>query len=253
MRLVVLYLYPAGMNIYGDRGNVIALARRAEWRGIAVEVREAGVGEPADFAAADIAFIGGGQDREQVAVSRDLQTAKGRDLVRAVEEGLVVLSICGGYQLLGHYFRTGEGTTLPGIGVFDAYTVAGNRRFIGDVLAETEVMGDRRTLAGFENHSGRTYLGPGCRALGRVLVGCGNNGEDGGEGAVSRNAFGCYLHGSLLPKNPAFADHLLRLALARRTGQPVTLELLADDEERAAHEAVVARIRQRGRLRSGAI
>ena len=207
-------------------------------------------GGPCD---ADIAFIGGGQDREQVAVSEDLQRSKGAELVSAAADGLVILSICGGYQLLGHYFKTGDGSVLPGIGVFDAHTIAGNRRFIGDVIVEANFIGLPRTLVGFENHSGRTYLGNGARPLGKVLVGNGNNGEDGGEGAVQGNAFGCYLHGSLLPKNPWFADHLLQLAIARRTGRPAELEPLDDTIETRAHQAVIAHIRRRGQLKSGAI
>jgi CobQ-like glutamine amidotransferase family enzyme len=162
-----------------------------------------------------------------------------------------VLSVCGGYQLLGKCFRTGSGEDLPGIGLFDAWTVAGERRCIGNIVLSCDWDPDRRTLVGFENHSGKTYLGPGCHPLGRVLHGFGNNGEDGSEGAVYKTAFGCYLHGSLLPKNPWFADHLLRLAIERRLGSQAELPPLDDRLENLAHDAVVARTRQLGRVRSG--
>lgn len=255
MKLSICHLYPDSMNIYGDRGNVIALAQRARWRGIEVEVRRVDVGERPDFLAeVDVFFFGGGQDKEQVAVSRDLQGDTGKALIETVEGGAALLAICGGYQLLGHYFKTGTGDLLPGISLFDAYTVAGTRRFIGDVVVECHILGDSgspaRTLVGFENHSGRTFLGPGCRPLGQVLVGCGNNGDDGSEGAVYRNAFGCYLHGSLLPKNPWLADHLVLAGLRRRYGDGVQLQPLDDSLEEMAHQAVIDRIRRRGRVNS---
>jgi len=235
MHLKLGWLYGTKMNIYGDRGNVLALAQRARWRGIGTETVEIGLGEPIppDI---DVFFFGGGQDQEQVAVSADLQGAKGEALKGAVEEGAAVLAVCGGYQLLGHEYRPHEGPVLPGIGVFDLVTVAGRERFIGNVVVETE-FGE---LVGFENHSGLTTLGPGSRPLGRVRVGRGNNGRDGTEGAIHRNAVGCYLHGSLLPKNPRFADWLLTAGLARRYG-PVELPPLDDTYELAAHAAAVAR------------
>ncbi len=239
------------LNIYGDRGNIITLARRAEWRGIAVEVVNLGVGATVDADRFDILFVGGGQDKEQLIVCEDFKGSKGASLKQAVEEGVVLLSICGGYQLLGHFFKTGDGTVLPGISLFDAWTVAGNRRFIGNVLVESNVGGQPRTLVGFENHSGRTFLGPGVQPLGRTLVGFGNNGEDGTEGAVYKNAYGCYLHGALLPKNPWFADHLLLAALRRRYGSQVTLAPLDDTAEERAHQSVIAHMKQLGTIRSG--
>jgi len=252
VKLTICHLYPGSMNIYGDRGNVIALAERARWRGIEVEVRAADSGERADFADVDVFFFGGGQDKEQVAVSRDLQGDTGKALVEAVEAGAALLSICGGYQLLGRYFRTGTGKVLPGISLFDAYTEAGTRRFIGDVIVECDFAGrpEPKTLVGFENHSGRTFLGPNCKPLGRSVVGSGNNGDDGTEGAIYRSAFGCYLHGSLLPKNPWFTDHLLRAGLRRRYGADVELSPLDDSLEEQAHRAVIDRIRRRGRVNS---
>jgi CobQ-like glutamine amidotransferase family enzyme len=250
--LTVCYLYSSGMNVYGDRGNVIALAQRCRWRGIDVTVVERGIGDTGSFEEVDIIFAGGGQDRDQIAVSQDLQRDTGRALKEAIEDDTVVLTVCGTYQLLGKYFKTSSGSELPGISVFDAWTEAGPRRFIGDTVVEATIEGGPVELIGFENHSGRTFLGPSGRPLGRVLIGAGNNGGDGLEGAWYRNAFGTYLHGPLLPKNPAFADYLVRLALRRRYGADVDLGALDDTVEIQAHEAVVERVRSRGRIKSGA-
>jgi CobQ-like glutamine amidotransferase family enzyme len=247
------YLYSSGMNVYGDRGNVTCLVQRCRWRGITVEVAEYGVGEHVPFESLDLVFAGGGQDRDQIAVSRDLQSEIGRAFKDAVDDGLVVLTVCGTYQLLGKFFRTGDGSELPGIGIFDAWTIAGPRRYIGDTVVTAEFEGRSLELIGFENHSGRTYLGPAGEALGRVVIGAGNNGEDGFEGARYRNAFGTYLHGPILPKNPGFADQLIRLALLRRHGNGVTLSELDDSAENTAHRGVVDRVRRRGRVKSGAI
>lgn len=251
MRLTIVHLYPDLMSTYGDRGNILALVRRCQWRGIAVEVRPVSIGDRLDPASTDLVFFGGGQDKEQAVVSADLLAEKGEALCAAVEAGAVVLAVCGGYQLLGREYLGHTGEQMPGLGVLDAWTVAGRRRHIGNVVVECDLDGARRTLVGFENHSGKTYLGPGCRPLGRVLQGSGNNGEDGSEGAVYRNVFGCYLHGSLLPKNPWFADLLLRRALERRYGE-ASLAPLDDALEEQAHRAIVERARKLGRLRSGA-
>lgn len=223
------------MNIYGDRGNVIALRRRAEWRGIPVEVREIGIGHPIS-PDVDCFFWGGGQDQEQVAVARDMQGAKGHALRTAVEDGAALLGVCGGYQLLGHDYRPNDAEPLPGIGLFDAVSSAGPERFIGNVVIDSR-WGE---LVGFENHSGLTELGPGVTPMGAVRVGHGNNGRDGTEGAIYLNAVGCYLHGSLLPKNPVLADWLVARGLERRYG-PVELPPLTDEVERAAHASAVAR------------
>jgi CobQ-like glutamine amidotransferase family enzyme len=239
------------LNIYGDRGNIITLARRAQWRGIEVEIVNLGLGEPVDKDKLDLLFVGGGQDKEQLKVCEDFQGVKGKSLKEAVDDGVVLLSICGGYQLLGHFFKTGEGETLPGISLFDAWTIAGNRRFIGNVLVESTVGGETRTLVGFENHSGRTFLGKDTQPLGRVVVGFGNNGDDATEGAVYRNAYGCYLHGSLLPKNPWFADHLILKALRRRHGEGIQLAPLDDAAEELAHQSVIGHLRRLGTIRSG--
>jgi CobQ-like glutamine amidotransferase family enzyme len=251
--LRIVHLYPDLMNVYGDRGNVLTLVRRAEWRGIDVQVRGVSLGDRFDPDEADLIFFGGGQDREQAVVSPDFVADKGEAVREAVEAGAALLSVCGGYQLLGKSYTTVEGQELPGTGLFDVRSVPGPKRHIGNVLIETELDGMRRTLVGFENHSGRTYLGSGVRPLGRPIVGAGNNGEDGTEGAVYKGAIGCYLHGSLLPKNPWLADRLLASALQHRRGEPVTLEPLDDRLENEAHDAVAARVRGAGgRVKSGA-
>jgi len=252
LRLTLVHLYPELMNVYGDRGNIIALSRRCAWRGIELDVQPVSLDDRLNGKASDLIFFGGGQDREQAVVSPDFVERKGDQIREAVEDGAVLLSVCGGYQLLGHTYTTFDGRELAGVGVFDVRSVPGDRRAIGNVVIETDLDGTRRTLVGFENHSGRTYLGPGCRPLGLVLSGGGNNGEDGTEGAVYRNAFGSYLHGSLLPKNPWFADLLIERALRRRYGPDATLAPLDDGLELQAHDGVVRRARQLGIVRSGA-
>lgn len=228
------------MCIYGDRGNVIALTRRARWRGIAAEARELHEGETLDPEWADLYFFGGGQDLGQDVVSRDLQGPNGDALRRAIAGGAAVLSVCGGYQLLGREYVPAEGPAIPGLGALDVITRAGRVRFVGNLLAEAP----QGTLVGFENHSGYTYLGPAARPLARVLVGHGNNGEDKTEGAVQERIVGTYCHGSVLPKNPWLADMLLLWALERRHGA-VRLDPLDDAAELAAQRsaAEVARTR----------
>jgi CobQ-like glutamine amidotransferase family enzyme len=253
MRLRLVHLYPDLMSVYGDRGNVLALVRRAQWRGLDIEVGELSLGDTLDPGAADLIFFGGGQDREQAVVSPDFLQQKGPAVREAVERGAALLAVCGGYQLLGQTYTTVDGQELPGAGLFDVRSVPGPRRHIGNALIETDLDGTRRTLVGFENHSGRTYLGPDTPPLGRTVVGAGNNGEDGTEGAVYKSAIGCYLHGSLLPKNPWLADRLLADALAHRVGSRVDLAPLDDRLENEAHAAVAARVRAAGgRVRSGA-
>jgi len=244
----IAHLYPLQMNIYGDRGNILTLVQRCRWRGIAVRVDVLDVGQDVDLRSYDIAFFGGGQDSNQSLVADDFRQIKGPALREAIEEGLAVLAICGGYQLMGHSFRTHTGEEMPGVGIFDAQTIAGEKRLIGNVVIEWEdapKQSPAQTLVGFENHSGRTYLGPGCRPLGRVIVGHGNNGEDRTEGAVYRNAHGCYLHGTLLPKNPHLADHLIGAALRRRYGPETQLTPLDDKLDWAAHQAMVERLLSR--------
>ena len=234
MDLTIAWLYGREMNIYGDRGNILALEQRARWRGIGTTLIRSGLG--AAMPDADLYFWGGGQDQEQVNVAHDLQGGKGDALKAAVADGAVLLAICGGYQLLGHEYRPHDADPLPGIGLFDLTTVAGPERFIGNVVIDSPI----GELVGFENHSGLTTLGPGVRPLGRVRSGRGNNGRDGTEGAMERNAIGCYLHGSLLPKNPVLADWLIERALARRHGA-VSLSPLDDAFENAAHTNALSR------------
>jgi CobQ-like glutamine amidotransferase family enzyme len=231
------WLYPDLMNIYGDRGNIVTLLQRARWRGLDAGVLELGKGVTAGIDGVDVFFFGGGQDREQALVYDDLLETKAVHLAAAVARGAAMLAVCGGYQFLGHYYETATGDHLPGIGLIDVRTEAGGQRCIGDVVVEAdESLGLRpATLVGFENHSGRTFLGPGVRPLGRVLRGSGNNGADGTEGMVSGSIFGTYLHGSLLPKNPHLADLIIERALARR------LEPLDDSLELAAHQRIVDR------------
>ncbi len=237
-QLVIGHLYPAEMNLYGDRGNILCLKERCRGRGIEVDVRPIGIGEPWPDGL-DLIFFGGGPDAQQKGVSQDLLEIKGEALRRDLSSGLVALAICGGFQLLCRYYRPAEGPDLPGLGFFDAWTVhPGPRepRCIGNVVVEW----DGGTLAGFENHGGRTHLGPGCRPLGRVRRGHGNNSKDRTEGAVHHNTYASYLHGPILPKNPRLADHLIRLALERRYGA-ADLPPLDDTLETLAHEAALRR------------
>ena len=265
----IAHLYPDHMNLYGDRGNILCLEARCRWRGIPVSVTNVDLNDPFDSEAYDIVFVGGGPDREQERIARDLTGDKAEAVRGAVQNDVVFLAVCGGYQLFGHYYHPAEGEDLPGLGIFDLYTEHPGltaRRCIGNLVAECSVpLGGGRapspskgegqgegdvgagqpsdrspqTLVGFENHGGRTYLGPGTQPLARVISGHGNNGDDRTEGAVYKNAFGTYLHGSFLPKNPQFADQLISLALTRR-GEPAQLIPLDDGVEIRAHRAAVA-------------
>jgi lipid II isoglutaminyl synthase (glutamine-hydrolysing) len=246
VKLTIHHLYADMMNLYGDRGNVISIKKRCEWRGIPVEVVDVGLGEGIKPTGCDLFLFGGGQDREQSLLVDDLSGKKGADLRAIAEDGGVVLGVCGGYQLMGHYYETPEAEKLPGLGVFDLHTEPrkpGEERLIGNVLARVRGPEDDswREIVGFENHGGRTYLGDGVEPLGEVVVGFGNNGEDGTEGARRKNAYGTYLHGSLLPKNPWLTDQLILNAL-RRVDESFELEPLDDAAERVAFESVAARI-----------
>ena len=231
-RLRVCALYPDLMNIYADRGNLLLLEQRCRWRGLGFELTANSLGEPLDSDGADIYYIGGGQDRDQKLCATDLAERKREDLHAAAGRGAVILAVCGGYQLLGHSYQLGS-ETLPGVGLVDLVTVrADGPRLIGNVAIEVELeAGSRRVLAGFENHGGRTSLGPGATALGRVLSGHGNDGASGQEGVRRENVIGTYLHGPLLPKNAWFADWLIATAL----GLPEPLPALEDQLEDAAH------------------
>lgn len=227
--LRIAHLYPKLLNIYGDGGNVLTLKKRCEWRGIEVIVDEINVGDT--IGEHDIYFIGGGQDLQQIEVSKELQKHK-YFLTSERDRGAVFLGICGGYQLMGHYYQPHEGEKLMGISLMDAYTVAGNKRFIGNVTAKTEYV-TPNTLVGFENHSGLTYLQGDTKPLGMMISGNGNNGQDKTEGARFKNVFGTYMHGSFLPKNVHFADYMLELALG------VKLEPLDDEVEMLTHRSLI--------------
>ena len=226
------HLYPEHLNIYADRGNMAVLERRCGWRGIGFEVLAVGLGDR--LPEADLYYLGGGQDRDQVAIAGDL-VARAADLRAAVAGGAAVLAVCGGYQLLGHGYRGHAGDDMPGTGLVDLVTEAGPSRMIGNIAIRCELdRGDPRTVVGFENHAGRTHLGEGVEPLGRVLHGHGNNGADGGEGVWAGRVLGTYIHGPLLPKNPWLADWLVRASLERRHGT-VALDPLDDALEGEAH------------------
>ncbi|TMF07581.1 MAG: glutamine amidotransferase [Chloroflexi bacterium] len=244
MKFTVGWLYPDLMNIYGDRGNILTLLRRAEWHGFEASVVELGRGAATQMDEVDVFFFGGGQDREQALIYDDLREFKQASLQQAVANSAQVLAVCGGYQLLGHYYQTGDGERYDGIGLIDVRTEAGKKRFIGDVVVLSAIDGlTPSTLVGFENHSGRTFLGPNARPLGKVLKGHGNNGSDHQEGCVQGGVIGTYMHGSLLPKNPHLADHLIAGALRRRGGG--ALSHLDDSAELAAHGWILQRAQRR--------
>lgn len=240
MHLRIAHLYPKRMSIYGDRGNIQALSQRCRWRKIAVSVDEIEVGEKLDSTRYDLFFFGGGQDQEQDTVAADL-AGKAEALRQAVAGGAAVLAVCGGYQLLGRYYQPADGDRLDGVGVFDAWTEAGPKRLIGNVVADPAIddLSDR-PLVGFENHSGLTYLGDDAQPLATVRTGHGNNGKDRTEGCVAGSAVGTYLHGSLLPKNPHLADWLIKRALRRRY-QQVSLGELDDGFELITNEHLTKR------------
>jgi CobQ-like glutamine amidotransferase family enzyme len=238
-RLELVHLYPNILNLYGDRGNIITLRQRCAWRGIELRVHEVGLGQSWPEVDVDLLFMGGDQDREQIVVVQDLRARHGDEIRRAVDAGVPFLAVCGAYQLLQHFYRPAEGPELVGLGVFDAYTVHPGHdvpRCVGNIVVKWE----RGTIVGFENHGGRTHLGRGSTPLGEVMFGFGNNGQDRTEGARTNNAFGTYVHGSLLPKNPEFADSLIQLAI-RRTTSDYELSSLDDGLEQRAHRAALGR------------
>jgi CobQ-like glutamine amidotransferase family enzyme len=244
MRIRLGHLYPDYLNIYADRGNIAVLAGRARARGHELDVQSISIGDTVPSAGeVDLLYMGGGQDREQALVAVDL-VGKGPALRDAVDDGVAFLAVCGGYQLLGAYYRDRAGADLQGIGILPAHTVAGERRMIGDVLLDCDWAG--HTLAGFENHAGRTYLEDGAEPLGRVVAGFGNDGESGYEGCRRLRAYGTYLHGPLLPRNGWFADRVLEDALAHATGEAHELPPLPDELEAQAHAVSAERARSRG-------
>jgi CobQ-like glutamine amidotransferase family enzyme len=242
MKIRVGHLYPDYLNIYADRGNIAVLSERAQARGHELDVTAIGMRDAVPRGEIDLFYVGGGQDREQALVAQDL-AEKASALREEVESGVAFLAVCGGYQLLGRYYRDVAGVELPGVGLLPLHTVAKERRMIGDVLLDCDWSG--QTLAGFENHAGRTILEEGAEPLGRVLSGFGNDGESGYEGARYKRAYGTYMHGPLLPRNPWFADHLLSEALAH-AGGATELTPLPDELEHEAHTISAARARARG-------
>ena len=238
--LKICWLYPDLLNLYGDSGNITCLKKRLEWRGLDCSVSEVGAGDPLHASDYDLFFIGGGQDFEQEVLLKDLFSGKSEEIKAAIEDGKPLLAICGGYQLLGSGYRTWDGKQLDFIGALDLYTVGQKDRMIGNYAYACDDL-DGYPVVGFENHSGRTYLGASVRPIGKVLSGNGNNGEDGYEGVRYKNVYGTYSHGCLLPKNPAVADFLLRLAYERRDGK-CELSPLADTIEKNAHDFMYNRL-----------
>lgn len=239
--LRVAHLYPRLMNIYGDRGNIMCLRHRTEARGMTFELTELEIGDRLDATAFDLIFAGGAQDREQRLVTEDLLATKAEAVREAAERDVAILAVCGAYQLFGRYYRESSGEELPGAGLFDLHTEhpgEAAKRCIGNITIERATDAGVMTIVGFENHGGRTHLGAGVQPLGRVVRGYGNNGEDRQEGAVYRNAIGTYMHGSLLPKNPALADDIIARALYRRHGT-VPLAPIDDRAELRAHNAAL--------------
>ncbi|WP_434306275.1 type 1 glutamine amidotransferase [Clostridium botulinum] len=238
MELNICHLYPDLLNVYGDIGNILVLKYRAEQRGIKINVSNVSIKDSFPIDKYDIALFGGGQDYEQSIVSKDMLETKKDDLTKYIEKGKVLLAICGGYQLLGKYYTTPEGEKLDGLDILDIYTEGGDIRFIGNTVIKNEEFNE--TYVGFENHSGRTYIGN-LKPLGKVIAGYGNNGEDQEEGCIYKNTFCTYFHGSLLSKNPELADRLLSTALKNKYGNEIELEPLDDNLEFKAKEFIINR------------
>jgi len=241
MELKICHLYPDILNLYGDRGNIICLEKRARWRGLDVSTTGVSVGETADFTAFDLFFIGGGQDFEQAVLLQDLAAGKGKEIKAAAHDGKVFLAICGGYQILGTSYRTWDGDQFDFIGALDIHTVGSRERMIGNFIYRCPPENSGARVVGFENHSGKTYLGPDVSPLGTVLKGHGNNGEDGSEGARSKNIFATYSHGPLLPKNPVLADFILQTAI-RQKDPGFVPEPLDDLYEKLANDSMAERL-----------
>jgi CobQ-like glutamine amidotransferase family enzyme len=229
--LELAYLYPKLLNIYGDRGNILTLKYRCNARGINLNITTIEIGENIQEDKFDIYFIGGGQDQQQELVASDFIQKK-QTIISAINNETVFLAICGGYQLLGKYYRTKDGKEVKGIEAVDIYTIAGEKRMIGNVICK--LLDSGKTIVGFENHSGKTYIGSEVKPLAKVIQGFGNNGEDGYEGIRHKNVFGTYLHGSLLPKNPHLADEIISLALKRK-GLKFPEGTIDDSIENLAH------------------
>lgn len=243
--LNICHLYPDLLNLYGDRGNIIALKKRCEWRGISVNISDVTLGDAFDTQNYDIIFLGGGQDYEQEIIRDDMLNEKGNEIKNAINNGKVFLAICGGYQLLGKCYKTWEGKEIEFLGALDFYTIGAKDRIIGNFVFECNFLKSENydgKVVGFENHSGRTYLGENVKPLGKIIKGCGNNGEDGFEGVLFKNTYCSYSHGSLLPKNPILCDHLILTALKLKYKDFVSLQRLNDEFEKLAYNSMVSRI-----------
>ena len=241
MELKICHLYPDVLNLYGDGGNIICMQKRLFWRGLGAEVVRLPLGSKTSLSGFDIVFIGGGQDFEQQVLLADLHRGRADEIRAAANDGVVFLTICGGYQMMGHYYETFDGKRCDFIGLLDLCTVGAKQRMIGNYKFRCTESAGGSVVVGFENHSGRTMLGPSLEPLGTVLAGFGNNGEDRTEGAHWKNVFGTYSHGPMLPKNPAFCDVLLATALERKYGR-AELEPLDDTAETAAHDEMCAKL-----------
>ena len=241
MKLKICHMYNDVLNLYGDRGNIICMRKRLNWRGIDAEIVKLPVGEFSTLADCDIVFIGGGQDFEQEVLLDDLHRGKDREIKAAIEDGVTIMTICGGYQMMGSYYETYDHVRCDFIGAVDFHTVGSRQRMIGNYKFRCSDSAGGSTVVGFENHSGKTWLGSEVEPLGHVLAGFGNNGEDGTEGVRYKNLIGTYSHGPLLPKNPEFCDRLLLGALSRKYGI-TELEKLNDTAETAAHDAMCRKI-----------
>lgn len=237
MKVTIGHLYPDLLNLYGDRGNIQCLKKRCEWRGMEVSIREYQLEDEINFSELDIVLLGGGSDREQRLVCERLQEIQ-KDFKAYVEGNGVVIAVCGGYQLLGKYYKTEEGC-IPGLDLVDIYTEQKEGRLIDNIILKSDLF--EMPVVGFENHGGRTYIGKN-RPLGRVLYGSGNDEESGYEGVVYKNVIGTYLHGPLLPKNPQICDYLIQKALERKTGGPITLKQLDDRQETEANNFMVGQL-----------
>ena len=246
MELNICHLYPDILNLYGDRGNIITMKRRLEDRGIKVNIDECSIGQPLNADKYDIFFIGGGQDFEQEVLLRDLSSGKAQDIRTAVEEEKTFLAICGGYQMLGEYYKTWDGVQLDFIGAIGVHTIGAKERMIGNYMFRTTPESGDTVVVGFENHSGKTYLSEQVAPLGMMLSGNGNNGEDKTEGARYKNVFGTYSHGSLLPKNPDLCDFILQTALNHRYDGAEPLAPLDDTLELNAHRYMQERLSHNG-------
>lgn len=244
--IIIGWLYPDLMNTYGDRGNVMVLQKRCEWRGIEAKVSKIFVEtKPEELSKCDLIFMGGAQDTQQEIVAKDLNGKKGAILMKMIEDGIPGLYICGAYQFLGNYYKDANGIKIPGLGIFDLHTEspASGSRLIGNTVMEAnkKLNLGAKTIVGFENHGGRTYLGDNIEPFGKVIRGGGNNGKDGYEGGLYKNSIGSYFHGPILPKNPSLADYLIQTALEKKYKKTIELSELNDSLEKKAHDFIAKR------------